>query len=259
MKKNYTFYLKLLVIPLFAFIFLSLSGGRDGQYSGSPGDSGTTCTSCHSGGSFSADAEISTSIPGTGFVYGETYQITVSVASGSTKHGFQLTAEDASNTKIGTYTAGTGNQIVNSGTHMTHTASGNTQNAWVFDWTAPAIAEGGEVTFYAAVNATNANGNTSGDEVVTASANFSHSSIGINEIENISLHIYPNPTTDFINIDFNRSLQKEASVSIINTIGQTVLTTKTTDRIDIRNLETGVYFLQLKEANRVGTSRFVKK
>lgn len=259
MKKNYAFYLKLLTIPLFAFIFLSLSGGRDGQYSGSPGDSGATCSSCHSGGSFSADAQITTTIPGTGFVYGATYQVTVSVASGATKHGFQLTTEDASNTKVGTYTAGTGNQIVNAGTHMTHTGAGNTQNTWVFDWTAPAFAEGGEVTFYAAVNATNANGSTSGDEVVTASRSFSHSSIGINEIENISLSIYPNPTSDFISIDFDSNLQENMSVTIINAIGQTVLTTKTTDRIDIQNLESGVYFLQLKTTNRIGISRFIKK
>lgn len=259
MKKNYTFYLKLLVIPLFAFIFLSLSGGRDGQYSGSPGDSGTTCTSCHSGGSFGADATITTTIPGTGFVYGQTYQVTVSVASSSTKHGFQLTTEDASNTKVGTYTAGTGNQIVNAGTHMTHTGAGNTQNSWVFDWTAPAFAEGGEVTFYAAVNATNANGSTSGDEVVTASRSFSHSNLGIDELENISLRIYPNPAVEFLSIEFGDNSQEDVAVTIINSIGQTVLTTKTTDRIDVQNLESGVYFLQLKTTNQIGTSKFIIK
>ena len=259
MKENYTFYLKLLTIPLIAFAFLSLSGGRDGQYSGSPGDAGITCTACHSGGSFAADATITTNIPGTGFIYGDTYQVTVSVASGATKHGFQLTTEDASNTKVGTYTAGTGNQIVNGGTHMTHTSSGNTQNVWVFDWTAPATAEGGQVTFYAAVNATNANGSTSGDEVVTASRSFSHSNLGINEIENISLRIYPNPSAEFLSIDFENSSQENVAVTITNAIGQTVLKTKTTDRIDVKSLESGVYFLQLKTAKKIGTSRFIKK
>ncbi|HIP47416.1 MAG TPA: T9SS type A sorting domain-containing protein [Lutibacter sp.] len=259
MKKNYTFYSKLLFIPLFAFVFLSLSGGRDGQYSGSPGDSGATCTTCHSGGSFGADATVTTNIPATGFIYGDTYQVTVSVASGATKHGFQLTTEDASNTKVGTYAAGTGSQIVNGGTHMTHTASGNTQNAWVFDWTAPAFAEGGEVTFYAAVNATNAQNNTSGDEVVTASRSFSHSSIGIEEFENISLRIYPNPTTEFVTIDSDNDLQKDVAITVSNTIGQTVLTSNTTERIDVKNLKSGVYFLQLKSANQIGTSRFIKK
>lgn len=258
MKKNYTFYLKLLAIPIFAFFFLSLSGGRDGQYSGSPGDGGTTCTACHSGGSFSADVEITTTIPVTGFVYGETYQVTVSVASGATKHGFQLTAEDASNTKVGTYTAGTGNQIVNGGTHMTHTSSGNTQNAWVFDWTAPAIADG-EITFYTAVNATNANNSTSGDEVITNFAAFSHSTVGIDDLETISMQVYPNPSNDFISLNFDNDLQDNLSVSLINTIGQVVLTTDKTENIDISSLKAGVYIMQLKTTNKVGTARIVKK
>lgn len=259
MKKNYKFYLLLVAVPFISLVLLSLSGGRDGQYSGSPADGGQTCTACHSGGSFSAEADITTTIPGTGFVYGETYQITVSVASGATKHGFQLTAEDASDTQVGTYTAGSGTQIVNSGTHITHTASGNTQNSWTFDWTAPTTAEGGEITFYTAVIAANANNGTSGDEVVTASATFSHSSIGIDEIESISLRIYPNPSSDFIRVDSNNKIHDDLSVTFFNSIGQAVLKTNTADRINVQSLDAGVYFLELKTANKVGISRFVKK
>ena len=259
MKKNYKFYLLLVAIPFISLVLLSLSGGRDGQYSGSPGDGGTTCTACHSGGSFSAEADITTTIPGTGFVYGETYQITVSVASGATKHGFQLTAEDASDTQVGTYTAGSGTQIVNSGTHITHTASGNTQNTWTFDWTAPTTAEGGEITFYTAVIAANANNGTSGDEVVTASATFSHSTVGIDELESVSLSIYPNPSSEFISINFENNIQDYLTVTLTNTIGQTVLTTNKTNKIDVKSLEPGVYFLQLKTANRIGTSKFIKR
>ena len=73
---------------------------------------------------------------------------------------------------MGTYAAGTRIQIVNGGTQMTHTQTGNPQSSWTFDWTALSFAEGGEITFYAAVIAVNANGSTSGDQVVSTLASF---------------------------------------------------------------------------------------
>lgn len=260
MKKNYSYYLTLIAIPFVAVLLLSLSGGRDGQYSGSPGDSGATCTACHSGGSFGAVAQITTNIPGTGFVYGDTYEVTVSVTSSATRHGFQLTTEDPSQSKVGTYTAGTGNQIVNSGTHMTHTIEGVAQTSWTFDWTAPSSVEDGEITFYAAVNATNANGNTSGDEVVTTSQPYMVNSIGVDENEIISFSVYPNPTTDYISLEYNASLMENASVSITNYNGQVVYqNTSFTDRIDVSNLNSGVYILQLTSDTKKGYSRFIKE
>lgn len=260
MKKNYSYYLTLIAIPFVAVLLLSLSGGRDGQYSGSPGDGGATCTACHSGGSFDAIATISTNIPGTGFVYGDTYEVTVSVASSATKHGFQLTTEDVSQSKVGTYAAGTGNQIVNSGTHMTHTQAGNAQTSWTFDWTAPSSAEGGEITFYTAVNATNANGGTSGDEVVTTSSSYLVNSVGIPENELISFSVYPNPTSEFISIRTDNDMLEDTNIQITNYNGQVVYKSDTiSERIDVSNLNAGVYILQINSESKRGFSRFVKE
>jgi len=260
MKKNYSYYLTLIAIPFIALALLSLSGGRDGQYSGSPGDGGATCTACHSGGSFGAVAQITTNIPGTGFIYGDTYEITVTATSSATKHGFQLTTEDLSDTKVGTYTAGTGNQIVNSGSHMTHTQAGNQQTSWTFDWTAPTTAEGGEITFYASVNATDSQNNTSGDEVVTASRSFSVNSIGIDENELITFSVYPNPTTDYLSLQYDESTLQNADLVITNYNGQVVFNSNTlTDRIDVSNLNSGVYILQITSENKTGFSRFIKE
>ncbi len=261
MKKNYSYYLSLIAIPFVALFLLSLSSGRDGQYSGSPGDGGATCTACHSGGSFGAVATITSNIPGTGFVYGDTYEVTITATSTSHKHGFQLTTEDVSQTKVGTYTAGTGNQIVNSGTHMTHTQVGNQQFTWTFDWTAPPSAEGGEITFYAAVNATNSDNSTSGDEVITTSRSYLVNSVGIDENELISLAVYPNPTVDFISPKYNENdLIDGAEIVISNFNGQIMYKSNTlSDRIDVSNMNSGVYFLKITAGNNTGFSRFIKK
>ena len=56
MKKNYFFKTSLLMIPTMAFLLMSNSSGKSGAFSGSPGDGGTSCTACHSGGNFGASA-----------------------------------------------------------------------------------------------------------------------------------------------------------------------------------------------------------
>ncbi len=258
MKKNYSYYLTLIAIPFVAILLLSLSGGRDGQYSGSPGDGGATCTACHSGGNFGAAATITTTIPGTGFVYGDTYEVTVTATSSAPLHGFQLTTEDASQTKVGTYTAGTGNQVVNSGTHMTHIL--DSDSPWTFDWTAPSSAEGGDITFYASVNAVDGTGGTSGDEVVTTSLPYSVNSVGIDENELLSFSVYPNPTTDFITLKLGELDINIGELAILNYNGQIMYkSTDLTDRIDVSNLKAGIYILQLTSENKKGMSRFIKK
>ncbi|MBI4217522.1 MAG: fibronectin type III domain-containing protein, partial [Elusimicrobia bacterium] len=90
--------------------------------------------------------------------------MTVTV-SGGTKHGFGFTSEKAGGTKVGSFTAGAGSQV--SGINLTHN-SGQVSNpaTWTFTWTAPSAGQG-TVTLYAAGNATNNNGATSGDNVTT--------------------------------------------------------------------------------------------
>ncbi len=261
MKKNYKFYLSLLAIPFVSLTLLSLSGGRDGQYSGSPGDGGANCVVCHSpGGNFNANAMISTTIPADGFVSGQTYDITVSVSSTSSKHGFQLTAEDAANNKVGVFVAGTGNQVVNpGGTHVTHTQAGNQQTSWTFTWTAPNTANGDQVTFYAAVNATNSNSSTTGDQVVTTSAQFNKSTVGIKDFQRISFTVFPNPSQDFIQLNLDETQLNQARVTISDYQGKIIKNVEgEMNRIDISNLSKGVYFVQVVSGDKIGFNKFIK-
>ncbi len=154
MKKVYTF-LSLLAIISSSALLLAPSGGRTGAYSGSPGDNGTNCTNCHSGAPANIMNVITTNIPSSGYDPGVTYTIIVSISHPSNNtFGFQLSAEDSNDTKIGGFGAPNNSvQVVNSGNAVTHTSSGNsgTSNArtWTVDWTAP-TAGTGDVTFYVA-------------------------------------------------------------------------------------------------------------
>ena len=178
-------YLFLIFIPLEP---IANVGGSAGGYSSSPGD-GNDCTSCHSGlvNSGNGSIQLSTNIPVTGYIPGQTYSITTNVytpTSGTVAmiFGFETTSEDNSNNKIGTFviTDTNNTQLSNSSTSVTHTLQGtnalfaNTQS-WSFEWVAP-ISGTGDVTFYTSVNIANFNGGPNGDEIYTSSISFSESS-----------------------------------------------------------------------------------
>jgi hypothetical protein len=155
--------------------------GPAASHTGAPNEA--NCTECHN--SFPLNS-------GTGSVYvsglPEKYtpgqQITITVTtrqSAAIVYGFQLVALDASGHDAGSVTLPTGSPqrtqavtgIVNGvvRTYIEHTIDGivPTQfgfNSWTFTWTAPAT-DIGPVTFYAAGNAADSNGNTDGDYIYT--------------------------------------------------------------------------------------------
>lgn len=177
MKRIYKI-LSVIAIPAILLLY-SYSGGSPGGKTGSPGDGGTTCTQCHSGTAQAQGGLISTNIPFQGYTAGETYTITVSASmSGISRYGFELTAENASGVKKGTFviTDPARTKTTNGGKAVTHTSGGNSANgnsiSWSVDWTAPAAGTG-TITFYTALNATNSNGSTSGDQIYTSTRSVS--------------------------------------------------------------------------------------
>ncbi|GAB4332572.1 MAG: hypothetical protein Kow00127_24310 [Bacteroidales bacterium] len=163
---------------------LNFSSGSPGGKTGSPGDGGNTCTDCHGGSANPAEGWITSNIPAEGYTPGMTYTVTATgTHSGVVKFGFEATAEDAQNQKTGTLivTNSVENQLINGGQSITHKSSGTTPTgntkSWSFDWTAP-NAGTGTVTFYAAFNAANGNGNTSGDIIYTSNLTIPEASGG---------------------------------------------------------------------------------
>ena len=256
MKKHYFFKFLLLLIPVSAFLLMSSSGGRDGGTTGSPGDSNNTCTQCHSAGAnFNLSSSITTDIPVEGYDLNKTYTINVNSTSSSSKLGFQLTAENSSNTKIGSFTAGSGSRV--SGQRITHSSPSNSGN-WSFTWISPSTNEG-EVTFYTAVNATNGNGGTSGDQVVTAST--SAQVLGISEAKRLQFDVYPNPATENLTIQLPSGSEK-ATVQFYDYVGRLALSKTISisdNNIDVNNLSKGFYILKVLTDDKIGSQKFIKK
>lgn len=204
MKNIYTF-LIVLATPA-ALLLMSNSSGSPGGKTGSPGDGGNTCTQCHTGTANTVDNWITTNIPAGGYVAGETYTITATgTHSGVSKFGFELTVENNSGQKAGTLqiTEPTRTKLANGGKAVTHlsggtTPSGNT-NTWTMNWVAPAALTG-TVGIYAAFNAANGNGNTSGDVIYKS---------------NIFVSPAPPPIPMLVSIEPNTAQQSELVSTVI--------------------------------------------
>ncbi|PYT00862.1 MAG: hypothetical protein DMF63_06055 [Acidobacteria bacterium] len=160
------------------------ASGPTPSHTNAPGES--NCTECH------ADFAVNS---GTGNVmisgvpanYLPNQQISVTVRTNQADavvFGFQLTAVDSRGNKVGTYTIPTQNPVrmqlvdglVNNiqRQYIEHTVDGIIPsqfgfNTWTFTWTAPSTRVG-KVGFYAAGNAANSDGGTSGDYIYTKSA-----------------------------------------------------------------------------------------
>ena len=258
MKKNYFFKTSLLMIPTMAFILMSNSGGKSGAYSGSPGDGGTSCTDCHSGGNFGASVAITHNIPDTGYLLDTNYNVTVTASSSASKHGFQMTAEKVSDdSKIGTLIAGSSSSLTNGNANITHTSASN--SSWSFQWKSPATDEG-RVTFFAASVAANGNGGTSGDQVVTGDSG-SISSLSVADAKLLDFKMYPNPSITYLTIQLP-SGGNEATVEFYDAMGRLSLSKKidTSDpQINVSNLSSGVYLLKVLSEGKVGTQKFIKE
>ncbi len=86
---------------------------------------------------------------------------------------------------------------------------------------------------------------------------FENSSLGVDDLENTPISVYPNPVEDKLTIE---STGIPITKSIIYSIqGQVVLETSDNDEIDVANLPSGVYFIQITAENRTQALKFVKK
>lgn len=257
MKKNYSFYSMLTAIPVGLLILVGFSGGQGGSFSGSPGDSGNTCTQCHapSGANFGGTPNL-TGFP-TNYVPGQTYNLTLAISgSSSSKFGFNLTAEQLSNNaKAGTWTAGTGSQLRNNGATagLTHTNAGPL-NTWNVAWTAPATNVGDVVFYFATVQANN-NGANSGDQVVTGIA---RTLLSTTDIAKANFKLFPTQVTN----DFTLRLENSdtGTLQVFNLNGTELLKQDIIkdNTIVLANYAQGIYFVKVTVDGRSATERIIK-
>lgn len=239
------------------------STGSPGDYTGSPGDGYYYCTECHNSnpGNFSLIPMISTNIPITGYVLGETYTINVSTtSSGASGWGFELTAEKAGGIEVGAFdlTGSTNSpKIITSGGSVTH--SNDAFSFWSFSWTAPSIDEG-DITFYTAVLAANGSG-TGGDQVVTTSEVVSASTLSIDEKNSLTFDILPNPSRDYLTVKLPNEIS-DGSVEIFDFLGRSVMTSKINkieNRLNLTNLAVGMYIIRLTSEGKSGVKKIIRE
>src|SRR3990167_5591184 len=174
MKHNLFIIILLILFGNTAYGFLA---GPIAGRTGAPNDicNGFTCnvTPCHySYGLNAGKAAFSITAPST-YEKGKTTNIVVEFANSDTSlHGFEITAMDTTNTKVGTFTSINDTTQTESylNQYAAHTTIGTAESSWTIQWSAPSENVSGPITFYAAGNEANGNSLSSGDYIYTDTA-----------------------------------------------------------------------------------------
>ena len=266
MMRKLLFYISSIAMVVIFWSAVSNATHSPGAKTGSPAD-GQNCTKCHSGVAQTAPNWIMTDVPATGYVPGKTYIITLTgTHAGVQRFGFEITAEDASNNKVGTFTITNAaqTQLTNMMEAVTHTGNGlapsNDSKSWSFDWTAPA-AGSGDVTFYAALNAANGNMATSGDVVYITNKTISEDlNVGIAERSDISsFKIYPLPARDHVFVEFKNIT--DSKIEILDLNGKKLIQQSSqnqiVNRMDLTGLAKGYYIIQLRTGGEIVSKKLI--
>ncbi|HHT9145951.1 MAG TPA: Reeler domain-containing protein, partial [Candidatus Wunengus sp. YC61] len=168
------------VVLIGSKLVFGFSGGPPAERTGNPGEicgNDTCASSCHTSFSVNAgSAQFSISLPSSEYKPGQTLDITIKFTNTSTAiHGFEITAVDASNNKVGTFANkdDTAQTEPYDNLYASHTKVGSGENQWAVQWTAPTASVFGSITFYAAGNEANGNSASSGDYIYTDTATIS--------------------------------------------------------------------------------------
>ena len=107
----------------------------------------------------------------------------------------------------------------------------------------------------------NQNSSTQGiDAAITQALQATNINDGLSEID---IELFPNPSSDFLNISYNLISHSELTLEIFNTIGQSstdIVTiynsNKGTYKLDVSNLPIGTYFLKCNSNNISKVTKF---
>lgn len=218
---------------------LTNSGGAPPARTGAPGEATCSSAGCHVDGT-GGMGNLNTG-PGTltvevpeAYRPGEPVEVQVRLAqAGRARFGFQLTVRNAQNQYVGTLErpAPDSTRFAGASTeYVTHTSRSTRQvdaAVWRMRWVPPAE-DAGPVTFYAAGNASNANGSSTGDDIYTAqttlSADVSASREDLPEtLRPLTVHAaYPNPAAAFTTLTYELARPAAVSVAVFDATGRRV-------------------------------------
>lgn len=81
-------------------------------------------------------------------------------------------------------------------------------------------------------------------------------------VPSIEFSIWPNPTNDILNIGIEHHENKKMQLSIINALGQQLISTTITSnkQLNVNHLAAGVYFVELSTGDKIiGVQKFIKQ
>ncbi|MEM1318765.1 MAG: choice-of-anchor V domain-containing protein [Bacteroidota bacterium] len=267
----------------FLFLFTSNTGGRAGLQNwgntGAPGDqtpggNARTCISCHGAdvnSLISVDLAIEVkdgegnSIATSGYVPGETYDVTVTITATSgvpAGYGFQIVALAAELNQNGDQAGSWANPATNvqiataanTGRSYAEHNGLSTSNEFNFQWVAPAGGTG-TVTLYSCGNGVNDNQSTTGDGAACGTLVLSEdTSSSISELEQqVDLTLFPNPVQDQLFLNINSQISGNYQLNIVDQRGRMLHAESLRLRsgesrfeVNIPPLHSGYYFLQVK-------------
>jgi hypothetical protein len=237
---------------------------------GSPAD-GASCTACHAGTATTVAGLITSTIPSTGYIPGQTYTITASITqAGKTKFGFEISPQTVAGVKKGTLviTNSTTTQLVGTGTYITHKTAGTSfpsgTATWTFNWTAPA-AGSGDFTFYGAFNITNSSNTSSGDIVKLSTLAVSEDlSLGVEDMITLNdqINVFPNPVENNLHIVNSADPTDEFNVTLIDIQGREIRRINNAgfgSFINVEDLSPGYYMLRIETEKGTAIKKIVKK
>ncbi|MCP4583075.1 MAG: T9SS type A sorting domain-containing protein [candidate division Zixibacteria bacterium] len=210
-----------IVVVVWLTLLLSLTFGEPSYrgFSGAPGSSGSCASSCHgnSGGTIQIEG-----FPEE-FIAGETYNITISHASGNSIRQFNGSCRQGSGSaNAGTISAGANTSTYSvSGESNGIRFSSQNQNTGIFDWTAPDDTTS-EVRLYIAGLQGGQGGQNTSLVLVSARQNVDISDLAEVPKTYLIAHNYPNPFNAQTNISFVLPSERDVKLEIYNLMGQVV-------------------------------------
>lgn len=95
---------------------------------------------------------------------------------------------------------------------------------------------------------------------IDTSTCYTINSVGINEIENLPIDIYPNPTRGIIEIDFTD--EKIHKISIIDIFGKIIIEKSNVmqrEKIDLSDSDNGLYIILIETDKEIYSSKIIKQ
>lgn len=272
----------LFAMALGAALFLNNAGGPGAvsrtDVTNSPLSSGN-CNECHGGGNF-APAVTATLLengtPVTQYKPGEDYIFRLKITANNgtpSRYGFQAVAlRGESNQNAGTWDSppsGTQLTTLNNRVYFEH-SSPRTTNSFDIKWKAPTTGSGA-VRFYASGNATNGDGNSTGDVAASLAAPLliaEASTSAAFEVPALpaTINAYPNPVETQLNLQIQIKESGRYLLTVHDMTGKTLqhktiqlLNGDNLESLDMSNLAAGHYAVRLTDGKRVATRTVVKQ